>query len=91
MRGCGFSEIGYYVQGELLNCNFLLEGTEYEDKNSNIEGIYLETITPAESARVWHIDSFNDTFGLDDNYEVMYSIRPAITIKKSDLSSNSSD
>ena len=92
MRGCGISEVGNYVTGELLNCNFLLEETKYDNHNSSsIDGIYLETITPRETGRIWHVDALYDQFRLDDIFEIMYSIRPAITINKNKLSSNPSD
>ena len=92
MRGCGISEVGNYVTGELSNCNFLLEETKYDNYNdSSIDGIYLETITPRETGRIWHVDALYDQFRLDDIFEIMYSIRPAITINKNKLSSNPSD
>jgi type IV pilus assembly protein PilA len=84
--GCGI-KVGSYVIGELNNCNYLMENTNYSLNSMGTNGYWLETPRASNSDDVLRVNVFFrnvDNFNAND--AIVSGVRPAIEILKSDIS-----
>ena len=87
MAGCGLSQVADDIQGELDNCNYLMENTTYSSFNATSHGHWLETPTAAGSINVFYI-SVQDRIVCDiyANLASYYGARPTIEVPKANMS-----
>ena len=80
MKGCGLTEVGYLTFGELNNCIFLNEGTDYADLNKNIVGVWLESPISTFSNVVWDTSSWDNTLSGYNTSTLKLGVRPVIEV-----------
>ena len=78
--------VGSNNTGELDNCNYLIENTQYSNSELGTHGFWLETPHGASSYHSWYLSSGNRSVSsslattLGD-----YGLRPAIEVLKTDI------
>ncbi len=89
MQGCNISQLQTWNKDELINCQYLLENTQYTINNNSINTVknwWLETPSYSESNGAWMIDCINGYVTLsirpDESY---YGVRPAIVVSKTNI------
>ena len=85
--GCGFT-IGSLSARELsTKCKYLYENTKYSDSGNKTYGEWLESSRTSRSTEVWDVDGRYLYVSRDDaNYAASIGVRPAIEVKKTDIS-----
>jgi type IV pilus assembly protein PilA len=85
-KGCGIT-IGEFNTGELDNCNYLLENTDYESASVKNSGYWLETPVAGDSYHAWFVDSgYRRVYYGSANNTSCSGARSAITLLKSNIS-----
>ena len=88
MNGCGLRMVGFRDNGELDNCNYLMENTKYADPQVSVNDSILETPTPGTGN-----STVNSIYGaarciFETHAHVNGSqggVRPAIDVPKSQM------
>ena len=84
-RACGIT-VGSYKTGELDNCKYLMENTQYTN-NSLLYGYWLESVHSSHASNTWYVNGsyrfvYYNTSGRANNS----GVRPAIEVLKSKVS-----
>ena len=87
MSGCNISTVGSYTIGELDNCIYLLENTDYTVYGKVPSSFWLETPYALTQSFIWSIDgSYRQISDYDAQYYGWIGVRPVITLLKSNIS-----
>ena len=75
------------AEGELDNCNYLMENTIYSDHLIGASGYWIETPIASSSNRVWVVLGFYRHVNGDReaSYTGYYGVRPVIEVLKTDI------
>lgn len=77
---------GSVLTGEIDNCNYLLENTIYSDKNSVINGYWLETVKEDTNNRAWRVIGGTRRIAHDPvTLSNSQSVRPVIEVSKENI------
>jgi len=78
--------VGSYITGELENCNYLMENTNYSNPSLGTYGHWLETPYATDSSYSRAVYSYSRyVYGTNASYSRHYGTRPAIEVLKTDI------
>ena len=84
-KACNIT-VGSYKDGELDNCNYLMENTKYSSSHVNNYGYYLENPLSSWSEKVWFVDSGTRSVSRETvSLAVLDGVRPAIEVSKTNI------
>ena len=84
-KACNIT-VGSYKDGELDNCNYLMENTKYSSSHVNNYGYYLENPLSSWSEKVWFVDSGTRSVSHETvSLAVLDGVRPAIEVSKTNI------
>ena len=84
-KACNIT-VGSYKDGELDNCNYLMENTKYSSSHVNNYGYYLENPLSSWSEKVWFVDSGTRSVSSETvSLAVLDGVRPAIEVSKTNI------
>ena len=89
MSGCGLSELGNYVTGELDSCNYLVENTAYAKSSLGSYGYWLETPRESTSTNAWSAGGIfrraSAGYTINKRFLSPEGVRPVIEVLKSKI------
>ena len=78
--------VGSYKEGELDNCNYLMENTRYSNSSFGTYGYWIETPLATSSSNEWLVTGQSRFVGQSSAFFwADYGVRPAIEVLKSDI------
>ena len=82
---CKMASVGLYTIGELDNCLYLLENSDFHMLSSPTNGYWLETPTSASTTVVWDIESYGRRVNNYYTDGASRGVRPVIEISKNNI------